>query len=1215
MADGVSASAPMRRKSTLTRLRQARRFNRNNDLAIEHATATAQDRRKLADDTNTNMKKAGLFSPSTWKFSVRKREKPAKATDLAVAYEQNEPENEDGLLVLQVEPFIADAPSVADHQQSESPKVGQRRNSKVLELSLTALEWLKKAAATDDSQPGGPLSPSSSIAPSPTITHTTSELERDKSSNMAEKSDKARKLSLKMPILPRMMSAKTEKNHVLGDADMKDQANVVIEPLPSSPSKFLPEGRSKKGERKSMISLRSLSSGLGDKRDGDNKSLVDVLDGSHSLVSKESRGTLKKLRDAIAWSSQHQPVVDVVNDGGDMENEKVPRVEKQKSNASNKKRRPLLWQKNNISVETLQSEPLASSDVSCNSASPLVNSAVDKQHHKKKERINLFRSMSVDVSLKKDTQSVPDLSPLSNVIIPQADRFECVVAPTGKSPASPLIPERKPDDNFCNRPRRSYDSSIHVRQSYDSAPINLRPISKNKNYMDVENELAIRGPDIVDLISEQNGRTSGDELMPISSSSTLVQDEATVLVVSSNTVEQTVVESLLQEEPPDTEEELNVDPTWQKPSHTARAQTLIEPSSPRTSLPSSIMPLRVLTTTTTTTLTAASSSFRSDAPKPLERDIAESRDILDLPSPAPVELPSQLVEQREVGLNKSFPATTHPSDASDISSVTSPNRDGHFINIAGPHVSNISSKREKSSSHDSKSPSPVEQMTEAHVPIALSSAQAKSNESASLITLLNAPAPAEVAHVEPVPLISPAFADLMGLMDTSDAHVIANNSVSIDAASALTISEPAVKSVVSSLIIDLFDPIRQLPTCVAENADLARTASRKSMVSVMTPSISLSLPRSIKSEGYPTSLASTPTTSASPSTPFPNTPSESKSPELPPSVDASLLVNKRPTKTPLIRTALSEYAPTRTDEMMVSVGDSISVSAQYSDGWALGRNETTGEHGVFPLAVFDDVSSSDELEEQDDDDGDEVSSAEQAHSSELEGDLTQAEEFTSVRLNEVDSNSSEEELQFVVPGNAGKPPIFGVIDHQARPTSIDSHTKAGRRPSTFEYLWSSIIARASAAPLQVVSARITTPSPSLSEEPQIRYLKKDPPIPPPRSRNAASVPALLSAPPVLYVHYDLVPTRPDELALRVGDVVIIEAAYADGWGFGNVIQFDSDRIRRRNCLLPNEQGWVPICYLREEEPELLDSSADGSEGEKGDEGSDEEGTVRRAGSY
>lgn len=104
----------------------------------------------------------------------------------------------------------------------------------------------------------------------------------------------------------------------------------------------------------------------------------------------------------------------------------------------------------------------------------------------------------------------------------------------------------------------------------------------------------------------------------------------------------------------------------------------------------------------------------------------------------------------------------------------------------------------------------------------------------------------------------------------------------------------------------------------------------------------------------------------------------------------------------------------------------------------------------------------------------------------------------------------------------------------------------------------------------------------------IRYVKRRPPTPPPRLSNASSVPALLSTLPLLYVHYNLLPTRPDELALRVGDVVNIEAAFADGWGYGQLIKFDSDTINNRHYQ--NERGWVPICYLREEEPEILDSA-------------------------
>ncbi|KND03392.1 uncharacterized protein SPPG_00880 [Spizellomyces punctatus DAOM BR117] len=54
-----------------------------------------------------------------------------------------------------------------------------------------------------------------------------------------------------------------------------------------------------------------------------------------------------------------------------------------------------------------------------------------------------------------------------------------------------------------------------------------------------------------------------------------------------------------------------------------------------------------------------------------------------------------------------------------------------------------------------------------------------------------------------------------------------------------------------------------------------------------------------------------------------------------------------PTSVPLL--ANGDYTPAMSDEIALHEGDTIVVQHHYLDGWALGRNITTGEEGAFPL--------------------------------------------------------------------------------------------------------------------------------------------------------------------------------------------------------------------------------------------------------------------------
>ena len=348
--------------------------------------------------------------------------------------------------------------------------------------------------------------------------------------------------------------------------------------------------------------------------------------------------------------------------------------------------------------------------------------------------------------------------------------------------------------------------------------------------------------------------------------------------------------------------------------------------------------------------------------------------------------------------------------------------------------------------------------------------------------------PNAFTRFEPIESISPAFVDLMALVEPNGLNTASTHPSPVLFASLPVIAAakiPVTKSVVPSPIIDLFDPIKQLSGApgVAEDVKLPRSASKKSLASqsLNSLSVSLSLPRTISSEGMlclrvlsdasidntiyaasANSLASTPTAPTSPSTPFITTPSEPRSPGSPRSqhsLDTNLFEGtsskKQPSGPRLPLPALSEYTPSQKDEMMITLGDSISILVEFSDGWALGRNESTGERGVFPLAVFEESSSSDDLDE--DEDVADVSSIEHIGEGAIQGHPD-----TDESISGHENDSSEEEQKAVMMGEVGKPPLPPIMG-RIRPDSISSNNAgtAAKRSSAFGYIWNTITARTS----------------------------------------------------------------------------------------------------------------------------------------------------------
>ncbi|TPX36124.1 hypothetical protein SmJEL517_g01479 [Synchytrium microbalum] len=1037
----------------------------------------------------------------------------------------------------------------------------KKRNSKVLELSATALSWLKRATAESSTSP---------TASSPSEIQTIKNTETLEITDMADQDamvDKPRGLRAKMPTLRRMRSSKVDKKASEQD-DFKGFSDAETSDMK------LQEGDEKQRKREwrlkvatSMISLRSKSPV---------RSKSPMVDDKPEQTQHQqpSNGTLKRVKNAMTWSGRHHtPEVSDETTGT------VVVLERKKT-----MRRALFWRNDATaaaSSEDVSTPPVDNNDTlrpssptESSKSVPVVVAVVEssKPTKPKSRGVKLWRSKSVESSkVKNNSTSEVRLDPITADTPPPA-AVEPVVDPIVVSTQQRNGDIRGSDEySLRNRPRRSYDSSMHTRPSNEidtSSPVPVVSINGVEQAVTEDGSMGI----------------SRDEFKATESSATLV-DETTDMThkttVSSVVVEETtqvVTTEVVTVITSTTVDEVKSTKAAKGKKQRKGGDKIKNKNQPKA------------TSNTSNTSQTPSPVPVLYSPELVARAIAERRDSLDVTSPPPPIIPAFVLERREVRLNKRYPATHGHGD--DVTKALS--------------ISSTSSIKTNHSGHTaSKSPSPVEKLMEMHTP----PGAVKMDE--PLINLLDEPISEAFTHVSPIK--SPVLADLMELIEP--VHPI--TSIPVAKSDAVYGNETVLATVESSQharspIIDQFDPIMKTPEVVVR-APVSGAIVSPLVIPALRRAKSITSPI----EGYPASMATTPST-PSPSTPFPNTPSETRTPvsvagDSLPSIlssndtDSNPIVMSLP-KTSIARSALSEYLPSRNDEMMVSVGDFVDVTAEFSDGWAMGHNQTTGQKGVFPLVVFEESSTSDELDDDEDDDQEieqeESESVTDAHPNDnliKQHDHSRVLDETHVELDgessdegtqgddEESSQGDDDEGEYDDDEDDNDEEEEGDEEEEPRQSpNMQQSSEAvlsNKRTSTFGYIWSSLTARASPVPSSSPASIKATPTP----EPSIRYVKKVAPETPERDsgNNLNTIPALLSTLPLLYVHYDHIPTRPDELSLRVGDVVNIEAAYADGWGYGHLHQFDSDIIKGQRAY---EKGWVPICYLDEHEPEILGSS-------------------------
>eukprot|EP00842_Homolaphlyctis_polyrhiza_P000615 jgi/Hompol1/1554/HPOL_005634-RA len=53
----------------------------------------------------------------------------------------------------------------------------------------------------------------------------------------------------------------------------------------------------------------------------------------------------------------------------------------------------------------------------------------------------------------------------------------------------------------------------------------------------------------------------------------------------------------------------------------------------------------------------------------------------------------------------------------------------------------------------------------------------------------------------------------------------------------------------------------------------------------------------------------------------------------------------------------TDYEPSASDELRLRVGDSIVLDLLFNDGWAKGKNESTRQEGILPVACISQLES------------------------------------------------------------------------------------------------------------------------------------------------------------------------------------------------------------------------------------------------------------------
>ncbi|KAJ3233414.1 Sorbin and SH3 domain-containing protein 1 [Chytriomyces hyalinus] len=235
-----------------------------------------------------------------------------------------------------------------------------------------------------------------------------------------------------------------------------------------------------------------------------------------------------------------------------------------------------------------------------------------------------------------------------------------------------------------------------------------------------------------------------------------------------------------------------------------------------------------------------------------------------------------------------------------------------------------------------------------------------------------------------------------------------------------------------------------------------------------------------------------------------------------------------------------DFKPIQPDEVTLRVGDRVTIKQNYDDGWALGLNVTTKLEGLFPLDTLAIDASRETLQRKN----------------------RQSSIYESLK------NGSERVVYDFMPERPDEIKLR-VGDEVVVNQEFDDGWAFGVNITTNEE---------GNFPLDCLSSYTEPPPASVasSKKPKQRVSS----IYETASTTAATGEKVI---------YDFNPERPDEIELRVGDVVVITQSFDDGWAIGTNLRTKQEGNFPLDCLASTAEPATPAKNQRSRQSSLYDA--------------------------
>ncbi|TPX55167.1 hypothetical protein CcCBS67573_g09500, partial [Chytriomyces confervae] len=236
-----------------------------------------------------------------------------------------------------------------------------------------------------------------------------------------------------------------------------------------------------------------------------------------------------------------------------------------------------------------------------------------------------------------------------------------------------------------------------------------------------------------------------------------------------------------------------------------------------------------------------------------------------------------------------------------------------------------------------------------------------------------------------------------------------------------------------------------------------------------------------------------------------------------------------------------DFKPIQPDEVTLRVGDRVTIKQNYDDGWALGLNITTKLEGLFPLDTLAIDASRETLQRKN----------------------RQSSIYESQSL----ANGSERVVYDFLPERPDEIKLR-VGDEVVVNQEFDDGWAFGVNITTNEE---------GNFPLDCLSS-YTEPQASVASS------KK------PKQRVSSIYETSTDAATGEKVIYDFNPERPDEIELRVGDVVVIAQSFDDGWAIGTNLRTKQEGNFPLDCLAGTAEPATAAKDQRSRQSSLYDAN-------------------------